>query len=365
MRRTKLPLLLLMTLAFGLAACGGGDDSKSSSGAASSGAGSGATFTAAEVKKASDPWACKPVYDVPKSAAGAKLAFINPGPADPYVAAWSAGMKDAAKFYGAELKEGFIGGYDFSKVIDTYRTVGAFDPEVVGALADDSSGKALDVATKADGRKLLFIDTIIKGVPQIGLENIEGGEIMGDELKKSVEPLLDGEWSGKPIVVVGISAEGCVPCDERVEGAFNKLKEFLPESENVKYIKVVEKTATTDVIQRRMTDTITANPDANFVVAALDDPSAGGAFNAVRQAGLEDRARIASIGGDNLAVENMLKGSPAYVASVDAKPYCEAWNWVEAALALKAGKPFDKYPYTGLITPENAEDYRWRLDVKF
>jgi len=85
----------------------------------------------------------------------------------------------------------------------------------------------------------------------------------------------------------------------------------------------------------------------------------------VRQAGLEDRARIASIGGDNLAVENMLKGSPAYVASVDAKPYCEAWNWVEAALALKAGKPFDTYPYTGLITPDNVDDYRWRLDVKF
>ena len=102
-----------------------------------------------------------------------------------------------------------------------------------------------------------------------------------------------------------------MPCDERVQGAFDKLQEFLPEGENVKYIKVVEKTATTDVIQRRMTDTITANPDANFVVAALDDPSAGGAFNAIRQAGLEDRARIASIGGDNLAVENLLKGSPS------------------------------------------------------
>ena len=137
------------------------------------------------MKTASDPWECKPVYEVPKSATGAKLAFINPGPADPYVAAWSAGMKDAAEFYGAELKEGFIGGYDFSKVIDTYRTVSAFDPEVVGALADDSSGKALDAATKADGRKLLFIDTIIEGVPQIGLENVEGGEIMAEELQKS------------------------------------------------------------------------------------------------------------------------------------------------------------------------------------
>jgi ABC-type sugar transport system substrate-binding protein len=368
MRRVPGVLLavsLSITLALGAVACGDDDDSDSSSGASNAPAESGATFTAAEVEEASDPWGCKPVHEVPKDATGAKLAFINPGPADPYVAAWSAGMKDAAKFYGAELKEGFIGGYDFSKIIDTYRTVSAFDPEVVGALADDATGRALDAATKADGRKLLFIDTIIEGIPQIGLENVEGGEIMAEELRKSIEPLLEGEWKGEKIVVVGVSAEGCVPCDERVEGAFKKLKEFLPEGTDVEYVKVVEKTATTDVIQRRMTDTITANPDANFVVAALDDPSAGGAFNAVRQADIEDRARIASIGGDNLAVENLLKGSPAYVASVDAKPYCEAWNWVEAALALKEGEPFDKYPYTGVITPENIEQYRWRLDVKF
>jgi ABC-type sugar transport system substrate-binding protein len=364
-RRVPLVLVVTMLLASAIAACGDDDDSDASSSSSGGSAKSGATFTPAEVEEASKPWGCKPVYDVPQDATGAKLAFINPGPADPYVAAWSAGMKDAASFYGAELKEGFIGGYDFSKVIDTYRTVSAFDPEVVGALADDSSGKALAAATEAEGRQLLFIDTIIEGVPQIGLENVEGGEIMADELRKSIEPLLDGDWEGEPIVVVGVSAEGCVPCDERVEGAFDKLEEFLPEGEKVKYIKVVEKTATTDVIQRRMTDTITANPDANFVVAALDDPSAGGAFNAVRQADMEDRARIASIGGDNLAVENLLKGSPSYVASVDAKPYCEAWNWVEAALALKAGEPFDKYPYTGIITPENVEEYRWRLDVKF
>jgi ABC-type sugar transport system substrate-binding protein len=332
---------------------------------ASSEAAGGATFTPDEVKAASDPWECGSVYPVPKDAAGTKLAFINPGPADPYVAAWSAGMKDAAEFYGVELKEGFLGNYDYSKLIDTYNTLGAFDPEVVGTSSDGPTAEALKAAVDADGSKLLLLDTKIDGAPQIGLENVEGGQIMGQELQKAVEPLLQGDWAGKDLVIVGITAEGCVPCDERVDGAFEALQQFLPESDTVKYIRVVEKTATVDVIQRRMTDTITANPDANFIVAALDDGSGGGAFNAVRQAGIEDRARIASIGGDNLAVENMLAGSPAYVASVDAKPYCEAWNWVEAALAVKAGQPFDTYPYTGVLTPANAESYRWRLDIAF
>jgi ABC-type sugar transport system substrate-binding protein len=363
-------LLLSTVLAFGVAACGDDDEPESGGGsqtaAETTSTGGGAeTFTAAEVDEASQPWGCKSVYDVPKSAAGTKLAFINPGPADPYVAAWSAGMKDAAKFYGVELKEGFLGNYDFAKLVDTYRSVSAFDPEIVGALADDASGKALEAATKADGRKLIFIDTLVNDIPQIGLENVEGGEIMADELQKKIEPLLEGEWADKEIVVVGVTSEGCVPCDERVEGAFKKLQEFLPEGPKVKYITAREKVATLDAVQRRMTDTITANPDANFIVAAQDDPSGGGAFNAIRQADIEDRSLIASIGGDNLAVENLLKGSPAYVASVDAKPYCEAWNWVEAALALKDGQPFDKYPYTGVITPENVEDYRWRLDIKF
>jgi ABC-type sugar transport system substrate-binding protein len=322
-------------------------------------------FTADEVKAASAPWECGSVYPVPKDAAGSKLAFINPGPADPYVAAWSAGMQDAAKFYGVELKEGFLGNYDYSKLIDTYNTLGAFEPEVVGTSSDGPTAEALKAAVEAKGQKLLLLDTKIDGAPQIGLENVEGGQIMGQELQKAVEPLLEAAWAGKEIVIVGITAEGCVPCDERIDGAFEALQAFLPESDTVKYIRVVEKTATVDVIQRRMTDTITANPDANFVVAALDDGSGGGAFNAVRQAGLEERARIASIGGDNLAVENMLTGSPAYVASVDAKPYCEAWNWVEAALAVKAGEPFDTYPYTGVLTPANAESYRWRLDIAF
>jgi ABC-type sugar transport system substrate-binding protein len=365
MRRVPRGAIAALSVALALAFAACGDDEKRASTQTTGGSGSGAAFTAADIKRASDPWECEPVYDVPRDAAGTKLAFINPGPADPYVAAWSAGMKDAAKFYGMELKEGFIGNYEFAKLIDTYRTVSAFDPDVVGALADESSGKALDAAVQADGRKLLFIDTKIGDIPQIGLENVEGGRIMGEELQKSVEPLLEDEWADEKIVVVGVSAEGCVPCDERVDGAFEKLKEFLPEGDNVKYIKIVERVATTDVVQRRMTDTITANPDSNFVVAALDDPSAGGAFNALRQADLEERSRIASIGGDNLAVENLLKGSPAYVASVDAKPYCEAWNWVEAAIAVKNGEPFDTYPYTGIITPENVESYRWRLDIEF
>ena len=90
---------------------------------ASSAAAGEAIFTPDEVMAASDPWECGSVYRVPKDAAGTKLAFINPGPADPYVAAWSAGMKDAAEFYGVELKEGFLGNYDYAKLIDTYNTL--------------------------------------------------------------------------------------------------------------------------------------------------------------------------------------------------------------------------------------------------
>lgn len=351
-----------MLVILGAAACS--NDSDDSPEAAPS-SGSTQTHSAAEVEQASDPWKCASVYPVPESAAGTKLAFINPGPADPYVAAWSAGMQDAAEFYDVDLKEGFMGNYDYSKAIDTYRSISAFGPDVVGAATDGPTGEALAAAVRADGAKVLLMDTIVDGVPQIGLENVEGGQIMGDELVKSVEPLLEGDWADEPIVVLGLTAEGCQPCDERVEGAFESLQELLPESDDVQYIKVVEKAATTDVMQRRVTDIITANPDANFIVAALDDGSGGGAFNAARQAGIEDRMRIASIGGDNQAVDNLGKGSPSYVASVDAKPYCEAWNWVEAAIAVKNDEPFDPYPYTGVITPENANEYTWRLDVEF
>jgi ABC-type sugar transport system substrate-binding protein len=380
-RRVLAGLLLLTTLGV-VAACGGGGEESSATAPAATeattadtgvssepadtgGAAGGETFPEAEVTAASDPWECKPVYAVPKSAAGTKLAFINPGPADPYVAAWSAGMKAAADFYGVDLQEAFIGNYDYSKIVDSYRSLAASDPEVVGALADEGTGKALQAAVEADGRKLVFIDTEIPGVPQVGLQNAEGGRIEGEHLQEAVVPLLDGPWKDRPIVIVTVSAQGCVVCDQRVDAALEVIKGFLPADANVKEIRVAEPTATVDVIQPRMRDIITANPDAVFIVATLDDESGGGTYNAIKQAGIEDDARLATIGGDNLAVSNMQEGSPTYVASVDAKPFCEAWNWVEAAIATKNGEEFAPYPFTGVITPENVKDYEWRLDITF
>ena len=320
------------------------------------------TYTPAQVAKASAPWKCKPVYSVPASDKGTKLAFINPGPADPYVAAWSFGYKAAAKFYGASLKEAFLGNYAFSKLIDQYHSVSAFDPDVVGALGDSGTGLALLAATKADHRKLVFIDTIVKGGIQIGLQNKEGGKLEGQQLKKAVVPLLNGSWKGNKVVVVGFSGKGCEPCDQRVQGAFDEIKTFLP---NAKYLFLRDVADNVNAAQVRMTDLITGNPGADFVVAALDDETGGGAFNAIRQAKIESKARLATLGGDNLAIANILKKSPAYVASIDAKPFCEAWNWVEAALAVKDGKTFSPYPFTGVITPANVAKYKWRLKIKF
>jgi ABC-type sugar transport system substrate-binding protein len=322
----------------------------------------GAMYTPAQVAAASKPWQCKPVYPVPASDKGVKLAFINPGPADPYVAAWSFGYKAAAKFYGENLKEAFLGNYAFSKLIDQYHSLSAFNPDVVGALGDSGTGLALLAATKADHRKLVFIDTIVKGGIQIGLQNAQGGKLEGQALKTSVVPLLSGAWKGHKVVVVGFSGPGCEPCDQRVQGAFDEIKTFLP---NAKYLFLRDVADNVNAAQVRMTNEITAFPGADFVVASLDDETGGGAFNAIRQAKIEDRARLATIGGDNLAIANLLKHSPSYVASIDAKPFCEAWNWVEAALAVKDGKTFKPYPFTGILTPANVASYKWRLKIKF
>jgi ABC-type sugar transport system substrate-binding protein len=318
--------------------------------------------SAAQVRAASSPWHCSQVYKVPSSDAGTKIAFINPGPADPYVAEWSKGYAAAAKYYHLSLKESFLGNYNFSKLVDSYRALASFNPAVVGALGDAGTGQALIAAVKADHRKLVFIDTEVPGGIQIGLPNFQGGQIEGRSLQKSVTPLLSGAWKGRKIVVVGMSLEGCQPCEERVNGAFSVLKKFLPKS--AQYIKVEDTGDNTAKTQTKMRDIITAHPGAAFIVASLDDETGGGSFNAIRQAGVEKYARLATIGGDNLAVANLSKGSPTYVASVDAVPFCEAWNWVEAAMAVKDGKKFSPYKFAGVITPSNVAKYKWRLKTK-
>jgi ABC-type sugar transport system substrate-binding protein len=350
-----------------LGACGDDDDDGGSSGGGGGGEQSaGGTFTEAEVEEASKPWNCGQVHPVPKDPPDTKLGFINPGQGDPFVAAWSAGMKDAAEFYGVEYKEALLPKlYDFSKIPETYRTLSAFQPDVVGALADESTGKALLTAAEADGSEVLFLDTKVEGAKDMGLLNDEAGRLEGAELNKAVEPLLENEWKGKKIVVVGITSQGCVPCDERVDAAFEELKKVLPEGANVKYQKLANPAWTTEAVQQRMIDVITANPDSAFVAAPLDDATATGVFNAFRREGVEDLGRVASIGGDNLAVANIAKGSPSWVAAIDVKPYCEGWNWIEAALAVGAGEEFEPFPITGVITPENIDEYKWRLEETF
>jgi len=190
----------------------------------------------------------------------------------------------------------------------------------------------------------------------------QGGKLEGQQLKKAVVPLLKGSWKGDKVVVIGFSAKGCEPCDQRVQGAFDEIKTFLPKA---KYLFLRDVADNVNAAQVRMTDLITAYPGYDFVVAALDDETGGGAFNAIRQAKIESKARLATLGGDNLAIANILKHSPAYVASIDAKPFCEAWNWVEAALAVKDGKTFSPYPFTGVITSANVAKYKWRLKIKF
>ena len=179
------------------------------------------------------------------------------------------------------------------------------------------------------------------------------------QITSAVEGKLTGDWADRPIVVVGLTMQGCQPCDDRVDGAFAVLKESLPSTAT--FTKLYTDDNVADA-QTKFTDVITANPGAVFIVAGLDDEVAGGAFNAIRAAGLEESAAVASIGGDVLAVSNISKKSPAYVASVDAIPYCEGWNWVEAALALSNGDEFTPYKFRGVITPENVDDYLWRLE---
>ena len=359
--------LALGVLSFALASCGGQSTSTGQS-KITTGA-SAATHswpaTAAQVARATGKWDCKPVYAVPKKDEGMQLAFINPDPKAVFYDLWHNGYEAAAHFYGVKLAEASIGSYtDFSNTVNAYEGVEPLHPKVVGGLTDPPNGEALIRRAKADGAKVLFLDAIIPGAPWYGMPNYESGKVEGQHLAAALKPLLAGAWKNKKLVLLLTSDADCTPCIQRVKAAEAQLKGVIPAD------TPIEQPGTplqAPQVLTWTTDEITAHPGARFAGIYIDDETTDPTLKAFQDAGKLQDYRVVAIGGDNLGVSNLLNKprSVADVGSLAQKPFCEAWNWVEAALAVANGKPYSTYSPSSWVDAANVKQYAWEEERQY
>ncbi|WP_432970466.1 sugar ABC transporter substrate-binding protein [Dactylosporangium sp. CA-233914] len=332
-----------------------GDGASTGSGSSDS-ALAGATYTAAEVAAATGTYKVRPLFAVPKKLPKRyRFAFLSPGLSYPYFATWSQGMKDAAKFYGVDLDEADLN-FKYDTELNAYQQVAVKQPTVIG------SGQMNDAtynAAKRDGAKIVMIDGSFKDVVHFGVDDEQVGKLAIDTMADQAKAKMTGAWKGRNVLVAGITAASCTPCDTRVKASFAdaETKLGIPAA-NTTMLTPPSQDPTSSAAST-FTDFLTAHPHDTVLVVSYGDEPVIGAINAAKAAGRKDDVLAVSNGGDSAARIALRDPSNAgiLVAAVDYQPYAEGWNWIEAAIATTMGKPLAPYVVDRVLTAANVDQF--------
>jgi ABC-type sugar transport system substrate-binding protein len=297
-----------------------------------------ATYTSDEILAAVKPQTVVPVYAVPKCQSRTTMAFLDIDASQPFFAEVESGLRAAAKFYGVDLLLTDLHNNP-AQTVPQYQQVSARHPEVVGTLVNSSEG-ALYARTKSDGVPLILLEGSFATPPtktytliSPTADRAKGaavGKMLGQEAKKR----MADSWKGHDLYFVEAGQKSLDVVNKRMTAALAAFRGSVqvPDSRVIEFDtsgKIVE-------TQQKMTDVLTAHPNAVFAVAPLNDEVGTGAQKAIQAAGLTNNAIISLLGGDRLgrdAIRNDKTG--LILGAVYANPFQEGWNWIEAGLAVK------------------------------
>ena len=315
------------------------------------------TFTAAEVAKATGEHQVKPLFAVPKSVGDLRLAFLNPGLSYAFFADWSKGMKDAAKFYGVSLDQSDLA-FKYENSLSAYEQLSVKQPVVVGSGGGAMNAPTVQAAA-ANKAKVVVIDGALKGAVDFGVSDKTVGVLAVTTIADAVKKKVAGDWAGKKLVIAGIAASNCEPCDTRVNASFAEAEKTFGITADATFrLEPVSSADPSTDAGNTFTDFLTAHPNQVVVVVSYGDAPVVGAVNAARAANRADDVLAIASGGD--ATSRAALRDPAneglLLGSIDYQPYSEGWNWVEAAIATHLGKKFSPYEVTRVLTSKNVDE---------
>lgn len=309
-------------------------------------AGGGATWTKAEILKATGTHQVVPVYAVPKHHKKYTLAFIQVDESVPTFATWVVAMKAAAKFYGVKMVQTQEAPNGDEVLPQLYAQVKLQHPAVLGA---EHATQALFDAAGGDGVPVLGLDSSVtpkgRGYYHMGVPDKQAGRFAADELGPAIKKAMATTWKGKDLYYLGLSAVPCQPCEDRVNAGFTEIQKYvnIPQSH---YLHLTVATNPNDV-QAAVANVLTAHPNAVFAALPLNDEWGVGAFQAAKGAGRKKDMLGVTLGCDAAGVGALKDKSNAGLdlGCVNFNAYAEGWNWVEAALALAIAKDNGTRPH--------------------
>lgn len=320
------------------------------------------TFTPEEVAAAAAPNVVTSIFAVPTCFVDGPptLAYLAFDLSIPILLEYNDGVEDAAEFYGVELLVNDLSAQT-AETLNRYEAMTARDPDVVGTMINDSDN-ALNQRLQTDGRQLLLSGPSFSDPPAdapsvypIDIDAAMGAEV-GAMLGEEAAARLEGEWSGRNVVFIGVGDDDNEIVKVRTDSALAAAREFV-EIDDADVVRL-DTDGDAANAQTMTLDALTAHPDDVVIIAPLNDETGVGAAQAVRDAGRQADAIIVLHGGGAFARDAIRNDTDnLIVGAIFQNAYAEGWAWTEGAIALYLGETFDdlltEHPR---ITPENVDE---------
>ena len=330
-----------------VSACSGSATDSSTS---SDGTHLGATVSSAKPGSIGDKWvkwdkdACSLV---PAPSAATWTAVLRKAPnlriglgeqteGEPTADAMSGGVKTAAKKIGASL---IVANYlypDASKAIEGARSIATRKADAV--ISWNVVASAMDGVMAAYNKACIPVVQITSAAPNavvFGADSTAVGESAGTYLAKWAK---EKGWKADGVTVVGLTTPSLGEIiNLRPNGCVEAIKRDLP---GVKSSTLELPASTTADAQAKMTDWLTANPNAKQVLTCvISDTNALGVANAAKGANRVGEVAVVGVGGSPDVIKALNSGSSgSYIGTVDFGWAHYADFVVPMALDLLAGK---------------------------
>ena len=339
------------------AGCTSGPPAPSGSTAAPSGD-TAATYTVEEVAAASGAYKVKPIYAVPKKLSKEyTLAFANPALNYPFFKSWDDGMKAAAKFYGVKVVTSDLN-FKYEELLSQYQNLAVQSPDLFGS-GGATMNAATQAALKAESMPSVLIDDAFGGMLNFGVNDKEVGVLAADKIIEAAKPRIAADWANRKVIVAGVTAPNCAPCDNRVKAGLARTAEGLGLAKDLTYVVTPTSTDPNVTVQSTMTDFLTAHPEDVVLVLSYGDDPVLGAIAAARSEGRsKDMLGVANGGSTTARVALRDPSSKGIlIGAIDYEPFRQGWNWVEGAIATLQKDSFGTYTVDRFLTADNVDEF--------